>query len=86
MWGEFGMGGPWMVFGMIHMLLWWVLIVVGVVVLAKWLSGRGRAGSDRALEILDERYAKGEIDKDEFEEKRANLARGRQRTPTAAHG
>lgn len=29
------MGGPWMVFGMIHMLLWCALVVVGVVVLAK---------------------------------------------------
>ena len=87
MWGDFSTSGPWMVFGMMHMLLWWVLIVVGIVVLVKWIGGHTRASADRALEILDERYARGEIDKDEFEDKRATLTgRRAQRAPTAARG
>jgi putative membrane protein len=64
--------------GAVHMVLWRVLIILGIVVLAKWLfsgvwSG-GRAGANRALEILKERYARGEIDKDEFEAKQRDLA------------
>jgi putative membrane protein len=76
MMGGYGWGGGWG-FGMIGMLLWWVLIVLGIVLIAKWLfsggPGAGRASGDRALEILKERYARGEIDKQEFEEKKQVL-------------
>jgi putative membrane protein len=76
MMGGYGWGGG-SGFGMIGMLLWWVLIVLGIVLLAKWLfsggPGGGRASGDRALEILKERYARGEIDKQEFEEKKRDL-------------
>ena len=68
-------GGPG--FGIIGMLLWWVLIVLGIVLLVKWLfsggPGGGRATGDRALEVLKERYARGEIDKNEFELKKRDL-------------
>lgn len=76
MMGGYGWGGG-SGFGMIGMLLWWVLIVLGIVLLAKWLfsggPGGGRASGDRALEILKERYARGEIDKNEFEQKKRDL-------------
>ncbi len=81
MWGAdmmgWGWSGGWGWFGMIHMLLWWLLIVAGIGVLLKWLIG-GRSGSAdtthrRALEILAERYARGEIDKAEFEDKKRDL-------------
>jgi len=75
-WGGWGMG--WGLFGMLHMLLWWILIILGIVVLVKWLFG-GTAGSaqgkdNRALEILKERYARGEIGRDEFEQKKRDLS------------
>lgn len=80
MWGDMGTmgwGWGWGIFGAVHMVLWWVLIVLGIAVLAKWLFGSGtqerRAAGPNALEILKERYARGEIGKDEFEQKRRDL-------------
>jgi putative membrane protein len=71
-----GGGWGWSWFGIVHMVLWWFLIILGIVVLAKWLfgSGGGRSTeSDRALTILRERYARGEIDKQEFDARRRDL-------------
>ena len=81
MWGDMGSmgwGAGWGFFGVLQMLLWWVLIILGIVVLVKWLLGgtpRGEAKpGDRALEVLRERYARGEIDKDEFDKRKRDLA------------
>ena len=64
-------------FGAIFMLLFWVLIIVGIVWFVKWLVERdsGGAGSSkrRALEILDEQYARGEIDDEEYERRKGKL-------------
>jgi putative membrane protein len=55
--------------GAAHMVLWWVLIVLGIAVLAKWLLSSSRPGADGgALAILMERYARGEIEKEEYEQ------------------
>jgi putative membrane protein len=76
MWGDWGMG--WGLVGAVHMLLWWVLIILGIAVLIKWLIGGSsraeRAEPSRALEILKERYARGDIGKDEFEQKKGELS------------
>jgi putative membrane protein len=76
--GGYGMG--W--FGGIFMVVFWILIIVGLVFLIKWLvqstkehsSPGRRESSGRALDILKERYARGEIDKQEFEEKKRDLS------------
>lgn len=56
--------------------LWMILFWAGVIVLIVWAVGRS-AGSrdDRALDILKERFARGEIDRDEFEARRRELER-----------
>ena len=65
---------------MLAMVAFWVLLIILAVWLIRSVFGRGghlgchhgRSDSD-ALEILRERYAKGEIDKKEFEEKKKDL-------------
>ena len=75
-WGGGGWGYGWGLFGMIFMLLFWILVLVGVVLLIRWLlleaRGGGRQG-ESALEILKKRYARGEVNKEEFEAKRRDL-------------
>ncbi|MDP3709855.1 MAG: SHOCT domain-containing protein [Polaromonas sp.] len=76
MWGG-GWGRDWGLFGLMH-ILWWVLIILGIVALARLSFGRGARGflpseEDRALAILRERFARGEIDKAEFEERKRDL-------------
>ena len=72
--GDIGWGSGWGWFGLTHMLLWWVLLILGIAVLAKWLMGSGRASGNRVLDVLKERYARGEIGKDEYEQKERDLA------------
>jgi putative membrane protein len=63
-------------FGLGH-LLWWALLIAGVIVLVRWLmrggSRSGGDGEDRALSILKERYARGEIDKAEFDRRKRDI-------------
>ena len=80
-WTSQGMMGGWGMgwFGMIFMIIFWIMLIVGMVFLIKWLIQSTRhdkadvSGSGRAFEILKERYAHGEIDKGEFESKKKDL-------------
>ena len=77
MWGDAGFGWGWgMGFGMVGMVLFWGLVIFGIVVLVKRVGGPASSGTPAAksaLDILDERYARGEIEKPEFEEKKRSL-------------
>jgi putative membrane protein len=70
-------GYGWMGFGWIIMVLFWVLVIGGVIALARWFGTRDREDADSRrrtpLEILQERYARGEIERDEYEQKRREL-------------
>ncbi len=73
MWGH-GWGG--MIFGPLVMIAFIALTVAVVVLVVRWLGGVGPAQGAKpkaALEILEERFARGEIDKDEFEDRRRAL-------------
>jgi putative membrane protein len=57
------------------MLFFWVLIIAAIVFGVRWLLNQGKEGrSDSALEILRQRYARGEINKEEFETKKKDLS------------
>ena len=73
MWG----GGWWMFLGPLMMIVFIAAIVAAVVVMVRWLGGSHSATppplGKTPLDILKERYARGEIDKEEFEERRRVL-------------
>jgi putative membrane protein len=75
MMGGWGMG--WI--GSIFMIVFWVLVIIGLVFLIKWLIQSTKSdrdivrGGSRALDIVKERYARGEIDKEEFQRMKADL-------------
>ena len=61
--------GPLMMIGVI------ALTVMAVVLVLRWMGAGGNFNrpSDRAITTLNERFARGEIDKEEFEERRRSL-------------
>ena len=69
---HFGMG--WMLLG----LVFWIFVIVCAVLLVLWIigrSGRGKRGKeeDSAMEILNRRYARGEITREQYHEIKKDL-------------
>lgn len=71
-WGDYGWG---MGFGWLLMLIFWALVIIGIIYLIKFIaaSSKKEEKGETALEILKKRYAKGEISKEEFEEKKKGI-------------
>jgi len=73
-WGMHHMWGPWGIGMMLMMLVFWGLVIVALVLGIRWLVTQGRESrSDSALDVLRQRYARGEIDKDQFEALKRDL-------------
>ncbi|HLB13922.1 MAG TPA: SHOCT domain-containing protein [Burkholderiales bacterium] len=75
MWGgPDGWGWGWIGLGIFHMGLFWILVILGIVVLVKWLASDGAPRTEkRALDILKERYAKGELTREQFEQMKRDV-------------
>lgn len=76
-WGGYGYGMG--VFGGLFMLAFWGLIVVGLVLVIRrlWYQGPGGTGTganETPLDILKRRYARGEINRAEYERMKQDLA------------
>ncbi|SRR5713226_2894251 len=68
-------GGGWgLLMFLLAMIVFWGVIFGGIALVARWILSAGqRKKFPDALEILRQRYARGEIEKAEFEEKKKDL-------------
>jgi putative membrane protein len=67
--GGWGMG-----FGWLFMLAFWALVILGIVALARWLRNGNTTTRGDVRQVLDERYARGEIDREEYLRRREDLS------------
>lgn len=76
-----GFMGGWvgMAFGGIMMILWFALIIALIILVVRWIGGGApRRDSDQdCLDILKQRYARGEIDAAELAERSLRLKTGK---------
>lgn len=69
-----------MIFGSVMMIVFWGGIILVIVLAVRWLGGDSERGAGlqprtkTPLDILYERFARGEIDKEEFEERKRLLS------------
>jgi putative membrane protein len=77
--GGFGLAWPFLLFRGIGSFLFWLLLFVGIVLIVRALVGHpSPAGvtsltGESPLDILKRRYAKGEINKEQYDEMRTTL-------------
>lgn len=59
------------------MWIFWIAVIVGIIFLVKWIVEQGRQSASSTdsspLDILKSRYARGEIDKEEYDLKKKDL-------------
>tara|TARA_R110002072_G_scaffold4504_8_gene31319 strand:- start:1111 stop:1443 length:333 start_codon:yes stop_codon:yes gene_type:complete len=78
--GPHMMGGGWFM-GPIMMIVFLAVAVIVVMLIVRWMSGSNHGHTQihaapptrTAVDILKDRFARGEIDKEEFEERRRIL-------------
>ena len=84
-WGE-GMNGWGYVLMSVSMVLFWGVVILGIVALVRHLTGSGQSAGDGAgprptpEQVLADRFARGEIDEPEYQSRLAALHGTRQPT------
>ena len=73
MWGYLGSSGLGMSGMGLGMFVFWIVLGVGFALLVRYATGNGGSKHEHALDILEQRYARGEIGHDEFERKKHDL-------------
>jgi putative membrane protein len=68
MWGGGGWGWGWMIIGMVLMVGFWALVAWVIVTVVR-CPGAPRSSSRDAQQILDERFARGELEVDEYRQR-----------------
>lgn len=77
-----GYGMGWHAMGWMGMVFFWLVPILLVLVAVKYLTGRLRSDAPNegansgALAILEQRYARGEVDREEYLQKRDDLEKG----------
>jgi len=67
-------------FGWLGMIFFWMVLILFIILLVKWFlqpgksEPRNQTQGESALDILKKRYARGEINKEEFEQKKKDLS------------
>ena len=80
-WPHMGFGGFGMMIGMIFIWLFFIAVIATIITFIVSAAKRSKYGheywhkiGDRALEILKERYAKGEISKEQFDNMKKDIS------------
>lgn len=76
-WGDYSWGTGF-VFGWFFMVIFWILVILGIIYLIKVVAGGGKRveKEETPIDILKKRYAKGELTKEEFEKMKDDLSKG----------
>lgn len=70
---HFGEFGEWHGTMWFFMIIFWILVIMGIIYLVQLTVHRKHKGNNSPLEILKERYAKGEITEKQYEDMKKKL-------------
>ena len=66
-------GGGFGMLGGLMMIVFWGVIIALIFFAVRWFSEKGRASGSSAHDILRDRFARGEIDEEEYRKRKAAL-------------
>ena len=75
-----GIFGGWSIIGIIFMFIFWIILIPGIILLVVWLvrrtsyTGKDLSRKNDAIDILNERYVRGEINKEDFERMKRDIS------------